>query len=307
MSNSVSDKLYLMANDLDVAWGLTVTTVGRQEVAPHTLYPSGSHPQRYLFSTEKGRILQEYQLIYITRGSGWFASAHQKKTAVRAGDLFLLFPGEWHNYAPDSKTGWREAWIGFTGENMDKRVRANFFCVDKSIFNIGILEEVVQYYKLAIQAAAAQKTGYQQHLAGLVNMLLGAAYSMDKELAFQQMEVDSQINQAKVFMQENLEKNIPGEAVAGAVNMGYSRFRKVFREYTGFAPAQYMQELKMTKSKELLTNTSMTCQQIAYSLGFESPSYFNVSFRRRTGMTPSDYRDMTQGRRLYDHYRHLGK
>lgn len=290
---------YLMFTELDVSWGLTATTVGNQDIGPGASYPVGDHPHRYLFSPKKGRILQEYHLVYITRGSGWFVSSHCKRLEIRAGSMFLLFPGEWHNYAPNPETGWCEFWIGFTGDDMDKRVRADFFSTDKPVFNVGILDEVVRYYNQAITVAREQRACYQQTLAGLINMLLGVLYSTNKRLGFQDLEIMNQINQAKLFMQENLEKKLSGDEVAVTVGMGYSRFRKAFREYTGFAPAQYMTELKTTKSKELLTNTSMTCQEIAYALGFESPSYFNVVFRRKTGMTPNDYREMTQGKKLY--------
>lgn len=289
---------YLMATEQDSAWGLTATTAGRQNIQPNTPYPVGHHPRRYSFSPEKGRVLQEYQLIYITRGHGWFSSAHQKKVKINAGDMFLLFPGEWHNYAPYPDTGWYESWIGFTGENMDRRLRTNFFSPDKPIFHVGLLEDAINHYKQAIATVQEQKVGYQQILAGIVDLLLGIAYSTDKQGAFQDTKTINRINAAKIFMQENIEKNLSAEEVAAAVEMGYSLFRKTFREYTGFAPAQYMQELKIIKSKELLTNTTMTCQEIAYTLGFESPAYFNVAFRKKTGITPNNYREITQGRKL---------
>lgn len=114
-------------------------------------------------------------------------------------------------------------------------------------------------------------------------------------MAFRDKNIDGQIAKAKILMQENIEQNLPGEAIARQIGMGYSWFRRIFKEYTGFAPNQYMQELKISKSKELLTNSEMNCQQIAYAVGFETPSYFNIVFKKKTGMTPSKYREFTQG------------
>ena len=105
---------YLMSNDQDMLWGMVVTTAGHQNIPPQAEYPSRNHPTRYLFSTEKGRVLNEYQLVYITRGRGQFASTRQKECEIREGDMFLLFPGEWHNYRPDPHTGWHESWVGFS-------------------------------------------------------------------------------------------------------------------------------------------------------------------------------------------------
>ena len=108
MNDSVHLK-YLAIGPGVLAWGTAINSVGYQEVAPGEAYPPGDHPSRYLFSTRRGRILDEYQLIYITRGSGHFKSAHLPHPVdVRPGTVFLLFPGEWHTYMPDPSTGWKE-------------------------------------------------------------------------------------------------------------------------------------------------------------------------------------------------------
>lgn len=289
---------YMMSNEQDVSWGLTVTTAGHQNIPPNSEYPSTNHPVRYLFSTERGRVLNEYQLVYITRGRGTFVSAHHKECTIVEGDMFLLFPGEWHNYRPDPETGWYESWIGFTGFNMDSRVGSQFFTLEKPLFPVGLQERIFGSYQWAAEVAREQGAGYQQLLAGIVNLLLGLAYSEERRVAFRTLNVENQISKAKIIMQQGIGEDISGEDVAREVGMGYSWFRRIFKEYTGFAPNQYMQELKISKAKELLTNTDLNCQQIAYTLGFETPSYFNIVFRKKAGMTPTQYREFTQGRRL---------
>ncbi|SHE86856.1 AraC family transcriptional regulator [Dysgonomonas macrotermitis] len=295
--NSIHVK-YLIANEQDLLWGLTVNTVGVQDIPPGSPYPLGSHPTRYLFSTEKGRILEEYQLLYITQGQGRFTSTSQKPVNVCEGNMFLLFPGEWHTYHPDQSTGWNEYWIGFQGINIDNRIQNGFFSKNKPVFNVGIREEIVQLYKQAIDIARDQHTGFQQMLAGIVNHLLGYAYSQDKYSLFEDLKVTNQINKAKIIMLEHYHTSILPEEVAQRVNMSYSWFRRIFKQYTGFAPAQYILELKIQKSKELLTNTMMTSQEVAFAVGFDNSDYFCSTFKRKTGYTPIKYREFTQGKNL---------
>lgn len=76
---------YLFANEQDNRWGVVVTTAGYQIIEPQTSYPPSNHPVRYLFSVDKGRRLNEYQLIYVSRGDGSFVSASQKETAFEGG------------------------------------------------------------------------------------------------------------------------------------------------------------------------------------------------------------------------------
>mgnify|MGYP001270269584 CR=1 FL=1 len=288
---------YLIANEQDLQWGLTVTTVGKQKLGINETYPpKDGHPMRYLFSTEQGRVLDEYQLLYIIQGSGIFTSTSCGLTSINTGNMFMLFPGEWHNYKSNPVTGWEEYWIGFKGENIDNRVKNGFFNKENPIFNVGVLDEVVQLYNQGILIAIEQKTGFQQMLAGIVNHLLGIAFSLNKYAGFENMEVINHINKAKIIFSENFQKDVKPEEIAKQLNMSYSCFRRIFKEYTGFAPAQYLQEIRIQHAKELLTNTNLNIKEIAFESGFENPEYFFTAFKKKTGYTPLKYRNFTQGK-----------
>ena len=65
---------YLTIGASDEDWGITVTTIGYQFIPPQSQYPLSGHPDSYNFKPQTGRILKEYQLVYITKGSGYFSS-----------------------------------------------------------------------------------------------------------------------------------------------------------------------------------------------------------------------------------------
>ena len=293
---------YLIANENDLLWGLTVDSVGFQHICPDSVYPPSNHPMRYLFSTEKGRVLDEYQLLYISKGKGSFVSKSYTEQSIEEGNMFLLFPGEWHNYHPENHVGWDEYWIGFNGNAINNRVDNGFFSKQKPIFKVGINNEIVELYLQAINIANEQKAGFQQVLAGIVNLLLGLAYSLNKNQFLENLQVNNQINKAKMIIVENLFTGIKAEEIAEKINMSYSWFRRIFKDYTGFAPAQYIQELKIQKGKELLTNTSLSVKEIAFKMGFENSEYFFTAFKKKTGMTPIQYREFTQRSRIENNY-----
>ena len=75
MEKRLSDQLrYLTISAIDEEWGIVVTTVGYQFIPPKGNYPLSKHPDNYNFKPQTGRILNEYQLVYITKGSGYFSS-----------------------------------------------------------------------------------------------------------------------------------------------------------------------------------------------------------------------------------------
>jgi len=297
MAESIHLK-YLAVSQTDLAWGSAVSSVGRQYIAPGEPYPPANHPSRYLFFYEKGRVLQEYQLIYITSGEGTFKSSSlEKETTVKAGCMFLLFPGEWHTYRPSSETGWNEMWIGFQSTQMDSWLESGLFSKGSPIFNVGIHDDISSLYNAAIKTAKEQEAGFQQVLGGIVAHLLSLAYFYDKNSSYRSSGYRESISRAKILIDEQY-KTITPEALAEALGMGYSNFRKMFKEYTGFSPARYINEVRFNKTKELLTNTDAPVKEIADRMGFENYDYFFYFFKTMSGMTPVEYRDMTQGNKV---------
>lgn len=83
---------YLTISATDEEWGIVVTTVGYQFIPPGCAYPLSRHPEKYNFKPQTGRILNEYQLVYITKGSGYFSSQSCKSQKINAGTMILLSP-----------------------------------------------------------------------------------------------------------------------------------------------------------------------------------------------------------------------
>ena len=120
MSEVLSYK-YLISSDQDVAWGMTVNSVGTQRIIPdYVSYPPKTgHPDEYLFDPVKGRVLDCYQILYITDGSGYYYMDPGKRVERRSGNMLILRPNVWHSYFPKKETGWKEYWIGLQGINID--------------------------------------------------------------------------------------------------------------------------------------------------------------------------------------------
>ncbi len=284
---------YMLANERDALWGLTVTTIGHEKIEPFESYPTKGHADGYYFDLEKGRTLNEFQLLYNPEGEGVFHSASVKETTLRPGDMFLLFPGEWHSYHPIPKKGWESYWIGFRGHNMEDRVKTGFLSPHKPIYHIGYSAEIIELYKQAYEAALEEAAYTQQLLAGIVNHLVGRMYSLERniELLSRSQAHVNMISKAQLRIRESLESSLTIQQVAEELGVSYSNFRKLFKEYTGLSPAVYQQDLRLQRAKELLSTTDMSIKEIAYQLNFESPDYFSAKFKSKTGHRPSELRN----------------
>ena len=283
---------YLPIVEHDLDWGLTISCVGSQDIMPGESYPPAEHPLSHRFKPTKGRMLDEFQLIYCAKGAGTFHTETAGEMQVKAGDMMMLFPQERHTYHPDEKTGWKEYWIGFKGPNIEMRVRKGFFSTQHPLFHLPVTlnNDIVNMYNMGIKAAQHMEKGYQQLLSGYVNMLLGYILSYDNTLSQTEKEVTEAIHQAILFIHNNYQHDIQSEDIAKSINWGYSRFRKIFLQQTGKTPYQYIQEMRIKQGKFLLLNTTKALKEIAYEVGFSNPDYFSTAFRRITGVSPMAYK-----------------
>lgn len=281
---------YLVANSSDELWGLYITTIGFQSIQPNAKYPPKTHPSSYWFSPDTGRRLNEYQFIYITSGEGIFESSSCKPIQVEAGSIILVFPDEWHTYKPLKDKGWDEYWVGCKGGVIENLVQNQFITKYDPIIKIGLNEQIVGLFKHGMEIATYQKTAYQQILAGIISHLFSLVYYIQKNNAFRDKEAIQLIEKARVIMREHPEGYGSPQVIAKKLNISYSWFRRIFKHYTGLSPAQYMLEIKIQKSKELLNSTTMSIKEIAFTLNFLNVSYFVTFFKSKTGIRPSEYR-----------------
>lgn len=281
---------YLQISPRDKSWGLAVTTVGFRHIDAGEGYDLSAHPDTYKFSAEGRRVLNEYQLVYITRGSGYFESASCSKTKIEAGTMFMLFPGEWHSFAPDPATGWDDHWIGFNGSIIDDKIKAGFFTFKNCIFRTGVDDHITSTYHRILEIVSSERKGYQQMAAGLAFSLIGRVYYENLNHTFGDSYMTRVINQAKAIMKEDMNGGHTLEDIAASLNISYSLFRREFKRTCGISPGQYRQELKLIKAKELLYSTNMSIAGIAEQLHFECLGQFSTFFKKKTGLSPLEYR-----------------
>jgi AraC-like DNA-binding protein/mannose-6-phosphate isomerase-like protein (cupin superfamily) len=271
-------------------WGLYISGAGNLRIGKEVNYPLKDDPTHHYFHYSTGRRISKYQILYITKGKGIFESEHTGVKKISTGDLFVLVPGVWHRFKPDKKTGWDEYWVEFDGAIIK---HCQFYEVlDKynPIIHLGVYAEIIEYFNQLINTIIDEKPGFQHIASGNLFQIFAQIFAFKKYHVFEGKMIENQIEQAKSYISENLTENISQTKVALEVGLGYSLYRKKFREYTGLSPCQYQIHLKINKAKGLLISTKISLQEIADQLGFDSSDYFYRIFKKKVGLTPSEYR-----------------
>jgi signal transduction histidine kinase/DNA-binding response OmpR family regulator len=100
------------------------------------------------------------------------------------------------------------------------------------------------------------------------------------------------LNDVNEYINANISRtDLSVEDLMNNVCVGLSKgtFYKELRSITGRTPIEYIRKVRMEKAAEYLKNTDMNISEIAYKVGYNSPHFFTVQFKREFGVTPSVY------------------
>ena len=281
---------YLPVSKGDESWGLSVLDVGRTDVKASAPYPVRDHPSHHYFDWATGRQLQEYQIIYITRGQGIFESESAGTLQIKAGTIIFLFPGERHRYRPDLECGWDEYWVGIKGRFFDDLVKAGFIKRSDPCVYIGFNDKIFELFDEIIEKSKEETMGYQPLVSGAVVHLMGHFHVARKQHNTPAAGHGLIINKARLLFRANICNPYSPEQAASELNIGYSSFRRSFKSYTGLSPWQYYLQLKIERAKEALRDSALSIKEISVLLNLESGYYFSRIFKEKTGLTPTEFR-----------------
>jgi AraC-like DNA-binding protein len=271
-------------------WGLYVLDAGYTLIPPDTPYPPGKHPEDHMFSWNRGRTLDSFTLVYITRGQGVFESKRGGKSSISAGDLFILFPNEWHRYRPDPATGWDEYWVEFDGEQARRIMNHPGFSKKKPVVHLGHQEKILRLFIEITDYIEQHRSEFEHIIAAqtsqIVAWILAAIQNEQGSGA-----ADETIQHACCRILEQFDQTIDFERLARDLGLSFSGFRKKFQKATGLPPGKYQLQIRIKKAGELLRQTDLPVGEIAERTGFESIYYFSRLFKKKTGKTPSCFRN----------------
>lgn len=239
-------------------------------------------------SWKSGQVLSEFLIIYVTRGSGTYESRTGGCRPVKAGDILILSPGEWHRYYHEDDAGWEECWVGFSGEYA-QHLMAHFFQSPERIIHVGFDLGLNQ----SIRSLPAQLNGPQPG-----QQLLAATRTIDiiaqiRALALRKsntMILEDWLREICMQLTADLGQPVDFKTLAAQAGVSYTKFRASFKDYTGLPPHQFVIEKRINRAMELLRHTGKTVSEIADLLGFETLYYFSRLFKHKTGYSPTAFR-----------------
>ena len=245
-----------------------------------------------------------FEFVYIHRGF----SAHYYNgitTLLTPGDVFGMRPGDIHGYTRPNRTILYNCLFDISAlENEIDDLKAlpglrQIFNTEQPSawqrINLGPIarKEAVGYLEKMRLERLSREKGWELKLKSLLIEFLilfsrASQYRyMDGKLG--EYKYTEYIFRALGFIEENYPHSILVEDIAASVGLSADYFSRMFKQFIGVTPQEYIMNVRLAKATELLREADMTITQAAEKVGFEDPGYFSRQFKKILGITPSQY------------------
>jgi AraC-like DNA-binding protein len=127
---------------------------------------------------------------------------------------------------------------------------------------------------------------YQSLILDLITSVLGQTPNFSTT----DNALHDSIDRAKQFIVENYSEDISLNDIAGAACVSPFHFSRTFKRNTNLSPHQFLLEVRLQNARKLLLNSTRNIAEVSYASGFANPDYFVTLFKKKTGVTPSEFR-----------------
>ena len=238
----------------------------------------------------KDIVMNDYVAVYVLRGEGSYVDWNGKTHPLKPGDVAQRFPDRKHStlLVPDGQ--WSEVFILIGREFYNALNSYGFIDTERPVLHPGINRSLVDKFEDMLLDISSG-TGPVPHSTLLkAHELLFDIYSFDR--ASREPDPHAElVEAAKNVLAADLMERTPLPELAARFNLSYERFRKVFREMTGFSPGAFRLRRRIEAACRMLAGDRMSVKEAAFTLGYPDVQSFSKQFTQIVGITPSSFRE----------------
>ncbi|WP_205402080.1 AraC family transcriptional regulator [Streptococcus lutetiensis] len=236
-------------------------------------------------------VRDNYVLHFIVDGKGKF-TIDGTTTKLKTGDMFILPKGKVAFYQADDEHPWTYLWVGFSGSKVENilnktQLLDHYFC--HSTLESKVLDQIVKLTQFRDQKL--DDVTELQLIAELYKLL---AFLMEefpsKSMSDSSILIQNYIKQTKKIIHTQYSKPLKVSQIAKKLNLNRSYLYKIFKEETGYSIKDYLGQIRMEKSADLLISTTFHISEVANAVGFPDALAFSKAFKKHFGQSPSNYR-----------------
>ncbi len=241
------------------------------------------------FTSERTDGRLDYQIIYISKGKGYYKIADQM-VCVPEGNIVVFKPGEEQCYNYYYKEQPEVYWVHFTGYGA-RECLIEAELAGNAVFYIGFSETAIDLYKRIMYELQIKRSMHDKMAGALLLELISyLSRKIHEYSSGSNRTKDANLQKVIGYIHRNYSSKLRVKELADMCNLSTYWFIHNFKNLTGLPPIEYLTAVRIDKARELLTNSSMNIGEVGNFVGYENPLYFSRIFKTQTGLSPSDFK-----------------
>lgn len=252
-----------------------------------------------------------YEIIWIINGNGFFQVDFQQY-AIESSKMIFLTPGQYFQIESGKfefiKYSFRRAFFCIKTTNPQTLCNGVLFNHIYAVASINIGDKEKEFFQKLTQEILHTITDLFQNLKKNSTELLATFLSNSVKFWLNQSPFSPDISEEETNLlfdfRRSLElnymhkKSIPD--YANLLSVSEKKLQRLMKNRIGKKLSELIAHRQLLESKRLLYFTGKTVKEIAFTVGFSEPAYFNRFFKKHTLLTPVQFREK-HGIEHYDH------
>ncbi len=207
----------------------------------------------------------------------------QEKIILRPGELLLIPPGTAYCFGTDAnRPGYRKLVLEISGRNLEQELRTLNLIRPVHRKGVNSAELAVR-----IRELGSRMDEGAAHFAELVGRTTELLYTFREN---RRKRTGGRFRRAQDVIETSLSEAVNVGHLAERLHIARSTLGRLFRQETGSSPREYWIRRKFHRACYYLSGTDLSIKEIAALLGYSSQFHFSGEFRKRSGLSPREYR-----------------
>ena len=230
-----------------------------------------------------------FAVHYILSGKGTFYCG-SNRFSLQAGQIFVVFPDTVVKYTADHTDPWHYMWIAFQGtEGMSVLAHAGLTPLSP-VMTPKDGDAIVRLLKMMpgeCPLAVSERLLFTSQLYGFLSLL---CQRTDREKKTDNVYFAA----ATVYIRSHYSEPVTVDGLAEYIGISRKYLYAIFKKHGGCSPKEYIVDYRMARACELLQNKSLSIGQVACSVGYTDILVFSKMFKKKTGVSPTEYRSLRE-------------
>jgi len=228
-----------------------------------------------------------YSLEFIRQGC-LFLTINGKQYTLQGPVAFWMTPGNTYQFLAANDLPVEHIWADFYGFRAERMIKSMNQRIPRGMITVSNPDDFARIFENMLKIYREYSISRHYEAVVCLERLVGLIHEFSIENEYKAFKYDFIIELAEAINRSPV-KRYDFKKIANRNGLSYAHFRRLFKQYNGQGPYDYVLSCRMEYATELLKEGKLHIKEVAYKCGFDEISSFSRMFKKKMGISPGKY------------------